>query len=122
VTDYIPDTRLTESLRSLFELRDPPHDDEAWHRWYAEQSAGGTLRGRTLVTALFIRALDYWPEYFTPQDGPAVAAWAGMFEVYPRFNSSIIIRAVDMVHEQGIKEPQPYNFLCAARRITGEVL
>jgi hypothetical protein len=126
VNDYIPQSGLTDNLRSIWEvlqgLREPGEEAQTFEEYYREQSAGGSSNGRALATLLFYRARQYWPDYFSPADLPAVAAWAGILDWYPLITPDIIEAAVDHVHDAGIREPQPANFLRIARQMSGEVL
>lgn len=124
----IPDTKLTRNLRAIWEIlakleEDPDvvYNEDAWVEYYWKHSAGGSLRARTVVVALFDRALQYWPDYFQPNDLPAVSVWADLLDNYePHLRSTkLILKAVDRVHAQGVKEPQPGHFIKAANEIRG---
>lgn len=112
----IPNTRLTERLRVLWECTE---GGESWEDWYARQCAGGTPNGRALAALLFDRARNYWPDYFSPADTPALVAWGDMFDRFcPFATPEVVEMAVDNVHARGIKNPGgPAYFLEAARAI-----
>lgn len=119
--DRIPDTRYTQQMRLAWELicdlGGDPYNEDAWAAYYAENSIGGTPNGRAVAALLFYRALNYWPDYFTPADGPPVAAWADMLDMYPFITPDVIEAAVDAVHAKGIREPQPKDFIDAANEV-----
>ena len=124
----IPDTNLTRNLRAIWEIlaqleEDPTvvYDEASWVDYYWKHSTGGSLRSRTLVVALFERALLYWPDFFQPIDLPAVSVWADMFDTYhPEITSTkLVVDAVDLVHRQGVDHPVPGHFFQAADEIRG---
>lgn len=111
----IPETPLTRNLRVLWSCTD---GSESWESWYARHSRGGTPNGRALAAVLFDRARLYWPDFYSPADGPAVAAWAEIIEpANPFITPSVIERAVDEVHASGIADPGPGHFLHVAELI-----
>jgi hypothetical protein len=124
VSEHIPDTQLTDKLRACWQVLQEfgCEPAQSFEDYYREQSAGGTDNGRSLAALLFYRAREYWPDYFCPADLPAVALWGSMLDQYPILTPDVIELAVDKVHEAGLVQPQPANFIWMARQLSGEVL
>lgn len=115
---YIPTTNLTARLRALWKCTDT---GESWEDWYARQSEGGSPNGRAVAAILFDRALRYWPDFFSPADQPALAAWADLIDrCHPFITPDVIEQAVDTVAAQGVPHPVPGHFTQAAEKIMQE--
>lgn len=112
---HIPNTPLTENLRTLWKCTE---NGEAWEDWYARHCDGGTPNGRALAALLFDRARRYWPDYFSPADVPALAVWGDLIdERIPFATPDVIEQAVDDVAALGVRPCGPAHFLHAAKRI-----
>lgn len=113
----IPDTWLTERLRVLWTCTE---GGEPWEDWYARQCEGGSVNGRALAAVLFDRARRYWPDYFSPADGPAVAVWGDLIDsTIPLATPTVIEQAADDVAALGLPPSGPFYFIRAAERIMG---
>ncbi|GJJ22308.1 hypothetical protein [Mycolicibacterium mageritense] len=111
----IPNTRLTETLRNLWACTE---GCEPWEEWYARQCEGGTANGRAIAAILFDRARLYWPDFFSPADGPALAVWGDIIDRWHPFTTPAVIeQAVDAVYAAGVVHPVPGHFTQAAERI-----
>lgn len=111
----IPNTPLTQRMRALWLYTE---GDETWEQWYARHCIGDTTNGRAISAVLFGRALRYWPDFFTPEDQPALAAWSEIIDKWhPFITPDVIKRAVDQVHADGVQHPCPGHFTQAAERI-----
>lgn len=114
----IPDTRLTQTLRTLWECTD---GHEPWEDWYARQCVGGTENGRAVAAVLFDRARLYWPDFHSPADMPALVVWGDLIDrFHPFITPDVITKAVDVVAAQGVSNPVPGHFTQAAERIMQE--
>jgi len=110
----IPNTPLTQRLRSIWSCAD---GHEPWEQWYARHCQGGTANGRAVAAVLFDRARRYWPDFYSPADLPAVAAWADLIDrCLPLVTPEVIEQAVDDVHAV-CAYPCPAHFLRAAQQL-----
>ena len=117
--DDIPNTQLTDKLRCIWQvLQDLGEPVEPFEDYYRRQCEGGSENGRALAAILFYRAREYWPDYFSPADLPAVATWASLLDNYPFFTPDVIEAAVDAVWAAKVHHPQPAVFIRVARQMT----
>lgn len=98
-------------------MRDVMGDGEA-REVYAELSCGGSAAGRATAALASYRAREYWPDFFSVANRPALAACALLFDEHPWLTSTLAERAIETLRRRvGIA---PQDIVAAARSLGGE--
>lgn len=79
-------------------------DDEA-EEVYAELSHGGSTTARAVAGIASYRAREYWPDFFSIADRPALAACARLFDNYPWLTPTLAERAVTTLRRRASISP-----------------
>jgi hypothetical protein len=99
-------------------MRDVIGDDEA-DDVYAELSSGGSAAGRAAAAIASYRAREYWPDFFSVGNRPALAACAQLFDEYPWLTSALVVRAIETL--RGRATITPNDVVEAAQLLDDEV-
>jgi hypothetical protein len=97
-------------------MRDVMGDDEA-DAVYAELSSGGSTAARATAALTSYRAREYWPDFFSVADRPALAACAELFDEHPWLTPNLAERAIERMRSRATITPQD---VVAAARLLGE--
>ncbi len=97
-------------------MRDVMGDDEATEV-YAELSSGGSEAARAAAGMASYRAREYWPDFFSIADRPALAACAMVFDDYPWLTAALVERALETL--RGRRTIAPLDIVEAAQLLDG---
>ncbi len=79
-------------------------DDEA-EQVYVELCSGGSANARAIAGAASYRAREYWPDFFSIANVPALAACARLFDNYFWLSPTLVERAVEQLRGRRFISP-----------------
>jgi hypothetical protein len=85
-------------------MRDVMGDDAA-DELHAELSSGGSAAGRAAAAIASYRAREYWPDFFSVDNRPALAACAQLFDEYPWLTPALVERAIETLRGRATIAP-----------------
>jgi hypothetical protein len=97
--------RVMNDLGPFEWMRDVMGDEEA-DDVYAELSSGGSPAGRAAAARVSYRAREFWPDFFSVANRPALAACAQLFDEYRWLTPELAERAVDDLLSRAAITPQ----------------